>query len=91
VFIHLLDANGKILAQIDAQPYGGAYPTSLWDIDEIIRDYRTLTLPSDLASGEYKIELGLYEYSNLARLNVVATTGEALDDHLILTTVKVVR
>jgi hypothetical protein len=83
VFIHLLDSNGNLRAQVDTQPRGGAYPTSIWDVGEVVRDDYVLTL-RDLAPGEYEIELGLYEYPSLARLPVVGADGRGLGDHLIL-------
>lgn len=91
VFIHLLDASGDVRAQIDAQPRGGAYPTSLWDSGEIVRDEYSVELPPDLAAGDYSIELGMYEFPSLARLSVADSNGTPMGDRLILTTVKVTR
>lgn len=84
VFMHLLDTDGKIVAQIDAQPRGGMYPTSIWDAGEIIRDEYALQLPADLAPGSYRIELGLYEYPSLTRLPAVDAKGNSLGDHWVL-------
>ena len=84
VFVHLLDSDGKVVAQIDAQPRGGAYPTSIWDAGEIVRDDYALKLPADLAPGSYCIELGLYEYPRLARLPVADANGSPLGDHWVL-------
>ena len=84
VFIHLLDANGNVRAQIDAMPGEGRYPTSVWDVDEIVRDNYALRLPNDLAPGNYKIQVGLYEQPSLSRLPVVGADGTELGDHLIL-------
>jgi hypothetical protein len=84
VFLHLLDASGNIRAQIDAQPLNGSYPTSIWDAGEMVRDEPTLTLPRDLAPGDYRIALGMYEYPTLARLPVLSASGARADDHLTL-------
>ncbi|MBI3536137.1 MAG: hypothetical protein HY070_01025, partial [Chloroflexi bacterium] len=84
VFIHLLDVRGNIRAQIDTQPFAGSYPTSLWDAGEIVRDEYALELPRDLAPGDYKIELGFYEYPSLARLPVTHANGESIGNQLIL-------
>jgi 4-amino-4-deoxy-L-arabinose transferase-like glycosyltransferase len=89
VFVHFLDAQGNVRAQLDAMPRAGAYPTTLWDAGELVRDYLTLVLPADLTSGEYSIELGLYEYPSLARLDVADANGKPLGDHLILAGVTV--
>jgi hypothetical protein len=84
VFVHLLDAAGKLCAQIDAQPRGGAYPTSVWDAGEIVCDDYVLTLPGDLTPGAYRIEIGFYEYPSLARLNVTDANDQVQGDHWAL-------
>jgi 4-amino-4-deoxy-L-arabinose transferase-like glycosyltransferase len=84
VFVHLLDAEGKVVAQVDAPPRAGTYPTTIWDVGEIIRDDYSLKLPADLAPGPYRIELGLYDYPSLARLPVTDANGNVLGDHWVL-------
>jgi hypothetical protein len=84
VFIHLLDAEGRVRAQSDVQPRGGAYPSSLWDAGEIIRDDYSLPLPADLALGVYRIEIGLYEYPSLTRLEALDPSGRVLGNHWFL-------
>lgn len=84
VFLHLLDSNGRLRAQTDAQPLVGAYPTTLWDVDETIRDHYVLAFPRDLEPGDYQIEVGLYEYPSLARLSVTDKNKSALGNHLVL-------
>jgi hypothetical protein len=83
-FLHLIDSVGNLRAQLDMQPCGGAYPTSLWEAGEIVRDDYALTLPRDLAPGDYKIEIGWYEYPSLARLTVTDATGNPPGDHFML-------
>jgi hypothetical protein len=84
VFVHLLDTDGKLRAQLDVQPRGGTYPTSLWDAGEILRDDYSLNLPADLAPGLYRLEIGLYEYPSLTRLTAMDANGQALGDRWIL-------
>ncbi len=84
VFVHLLDSEGKLRAQLDTQPRGGAYPTTIWDAGEIVRDDYALALPRDLAPGEYRIAIGLYAYPSLARLPVWDARGQSAGDHVIL-------
>ncbi|HEX8231612.1 MAG TPA: phospholipid carrier-dependent glycosyltransferase [Chloroflexia bacterium] len=60
VFVHLIDASGNKLAQIDVGPRSGTYPTSLWPPGEVIVDEMTLTLPAELPPGEYNMRVGLY-------------------------------
>jgi 4-amino-4-deoxy-L-arabinose transferase-like glycosyltransferase len=90
VFVHLLDSAGNIRAQVDAPPRGGAYPTSIWDVGELIRDDYALLLPRDLKPGDYQIETGAYAFPSLTRLPISNANGKPLGDHLILdTTVKI--
>ncbi|MCI0478824.1 MAG: hypothetical protein L0Y55_21480, partial [Anaerolineales bacterium] len=65
---HLVDANGKIVAQQDAQPQRGAYPTSFWDAGEIVVDEYALAIPRDASPGEYRVRVGVYRASDGARL-----------------------
>jgi 4-amino-4-deoxy-L-arabinose transferase-like glycosyltransferase len=46
LFIHVLDGNGTIISQQDAQALNGAYPTSMWDEKEQIVDRRSIELPA---------------------------------------------
>jgi len=38
VFTHLIDGSSHIWGQMDHPPLGGAYPTSSWQVGEVIRD-----------------------------------------------------
>ena len=63
VFLHIVE-DEQIVAQIDQQPLGGFYPTSMWREGEIIRD--VYTLPAPPAGAE--IRVGLYDPVSLQRL-----------------------
>jgi hypothetical protein len=71
LFVHLLDADGNIVAQRDAVPLGGARPTTGWAPGEIIAE--TITL--NAAPGEYTIRTGWYNAATGAR--VLLAFGEA--------------
>jgi hypothetical protein len=83
VFVHLVDARGKIIAQKDDQPQRGAYPMSFWDVGETIADEYALNIPRDALPGEYKIVVGVYRASDGTRLPVQGS------DHLILATLRI--
>lgn len=70
VFVHLVDANGHVLAQFDGQPLVGTYPTSRWIPGERIEDSYALRFPSPVPPGPYQIFLGLYNETSGARLPV---------------------
>jgi hypothetical protein len=47
VFAHLLDQNGRLVAQQDGEPVGGSRPTTSWSAGEVIRDHvGILVLPT---------------------------------------------
>jgi len=77
VFVHLLDANGKTVAQEDDQPQSGAYSTSFWDVGETIADVYALAIPRELAAGDYRIEIGIYRARDGMRLPI-RNGGDAL-------------
>jgi hypothetical protein len=60
-FVHLLDANGQIVAQDDHVPLQNQYPTTRWVNGEVVEDRFVLRLPADLPPGEYALEIGLYD------------------------------
>jgi hypothetical protein len=61
VFVHLQNADGKLVAQSDGPPAGGQAPTLGWLPGEYVRDARRLELPPDLPEGVYRLSVGLYD------------------------------
>jgi len=68
VFVHLLDANGQVIAQNDAPPVNGDRPTTSWLIGEYISDLHTLTFNQPDYHGPATLEVGLYDPSTGARV-----------------------
>jgi hypothetical protein len=60
LFIHLVDRDGRILAQRDAPPLGGSRPTNTWQPGEELLDPHILSIPTQAAPGDYWIHIGLY-------------------------------
>jgi mannosyltransferase len=71
VFVHVLDAHGRIVAQTDREPGGGLKPTPNWPSNELVIDRYGVLIPADAAGGEYAVEIGLYDFNNV-RLPVAA-------------------
>jgi mannosyltransferase len=90
VFVHLLDASGKIVAQRDQSPAGGARPTSAWNVGDTILDDESVDLPPNLPAGSYSIEVGMYFAATGARLPIIAS-GKPAGDHLVIGTLPVVK
>lgn len=60
VFLHLVNGDGELLAQQDAEPAGGLLPTTTWPTGEIVKDNIGILLPATLPPGEYRLLLGMY-------------------------------
>lgn len=80
VFVHLLDADGQLVAQQDNQPQNGMYPTNFWDAGERVQDEYTLAVDP----GTYTLAVGMYTLETLQRLPVVDASGRLLPDGLFL-------
>ncbi|MGD8627425.1 MAG: glycosyltransferase family 39 protein [Anaerolineae bacterium] len=80
VFVHLLDGEGRLVAQNDGPPAGGARPTSGWAAGETVTDRRGLLLPAGLAAGAYQVRIGLYRPDSGERLMAWDGQGAALGD-----------
>ena len=76
VFIHLLDENNALVTGSDAQPLNGTYPTSIWTSGEQVFDPHTLTLPNNLAPGQYRLAIGLYHQPTGQRLPLITANGQ---------------
>jgi hypothetical protein len=68
VFVHLVDANGRVVADADSAPFSGLFPTTRWQVGEVLRDRHALKIPNDLAPGDYALEIGMYLPATGARL-----------------------
>jgi hypothetical protein len=79
-FVHVRDTRGSIVAQMDRPPADGAYPTSLWDPGEVIRDSIQVPLLPKIPPGTYQVAVGLYDFQSGARLPV----ADSEDNSIIL-------
>ncbi len=84
VFTHLIDEEGNIRGQMDSQPLEGDYPTSFWDIGEVIEDEYILAINESAPAGAYRLEVGMYELATEQRLPVLNADGEVKDDRILL-------
>jgi|GEM_PF-6637036 len=79
VFVHLLAPNGDIVAQQDAQPLNGQFPTSTWETGNQILDSIDLSL-GDLPQSNYRVVLGLYTLSTGQRVAVRGSDSVTLGE-----------
>jgi hypothetical protein len=77
VFVHLLDAEGNIVAQGDSPPVQGHYPTTIWAVGEMVRDEHPLVGPPEAVARGVRFAVGWYSAQE-GRLGVI-TDSEATD------------
>jgi hypothetical protein len=70
VFIHLVDEQGHLLAQSDAEPAGWLRPTTGWAPGEYIVDEHQLLIPAGLLENRLSINVGMYDAQTGERLPV---------------------
>jgi hypothetical protein len=90
VFLHLVDAEGRLVAQRDSEPGGGLALTTNWRPGEPIVDNHGLLVPPETPPGTYTLRLGLYDLADPdARLAVSSAGDEGPGDFFALNTVTV--
>ena len=68
VFVQLLDAQGRLIAQSDALPAAGARPTSGWRSGEYIVDEHRLRFNATAQAGAARLIVGMYDARSGERL-----------------------
>jgi hypothetical protein len=96
VFTHLLGpynpaTAGPLWGQDDSEPCRRGYPTSFWDVGEIVIDGFTLPIPAEAPAGDYTLEMGFYQWPALERLPVLDESGQVVADRVVLGQLQVSR
>jgi hypothetical protein len=68
VFVHLMDERDALVSQSDHPPLDGAYPTSFWTSEDVIRDPHVLTIDRSARPGLYSLVAGMYDSQTRRRL-----------------------
>lgn len=84
VFTHLVDEDNRIWGQQDNPSKEGEHPTTLWVKGEVVTDRYSIIVDPDTPSGQYVIEIGLYNVDTGVRLPVLDEEGKVLDDRILL-------
>ena len=90
VFLHLYDTTGNLGPQSDGWAFHDTRPPYTWAPGEVIEDPRALSLPDSLPSGDYSLEVGLYEPDGSGRLAAYQNQARQPADRVTLTTIEVV-
>ncbi len=81
--LYLRVADGFPVTQADAQPGGGFYPTSGWQVGVPVWDNRAVRLPDDLAAGTYQLWVKVYDFADDGSVRDLAVSaGEKADDSI---------
>ncbi len=82
VFVHLVDADGALLAQHDGPPNQGRYPTLWWLPGDVIADTHVLPITASLPETA-QLRVGMYDPATLTRLPITDAHSARLPDDLI--------
>ena len=78
-FVHVLAADGQIVAQHDQTPGGADNQTTRWVPGETVRTSMLLELPPDANRTDLRLRVGLYEPVSGRQLAVTAPPGADAD------------
>lgn len=78
VFVHLLNAEGQLIAQNDSEPVGNTDPTDRWPAGKTLADHYGILIPPELPPGAYTLQAGMYRL-NGDRLPVTLDGAPASD------------
>lgn len=84
VFAHLHDAEGRPMAQADAPPRRGYWPTDRWRPGEVVTSEHRFTLPTTLRPGAHTLRVGMYDLTTLARVAAYDASGQRWPDDAVV-------
>ena len=88
VFAHVIDAQGRVIAQHDGVPSFGRYPTTAWQPGELIVDVHTIRV--EAPPDTYTVVIGMYDAASLIRAPVFDAHGARVpNDQILLTTITI--
>ncbi len=95
VFTHLLGpynpaTSGPLWGQDDSEPCRRGYPTSWWEVGEVVIDTFTIPIPAETPVGDYELEMGFYTWPAFERLPVLDAAGQVAADNVILGQVRII-
>jgi hypothetical protein len=84
-FVHLCDADtGALIAQVDVVPHDWTYPTTWWEVAEVVSDDIAFPL-KDVPPGQYRLWIGVYHPDSGARLPIsVSSPGFAVEESRLM-------
>jgi hypothetical protein len=80
LFVHVLDASGKLVAQEDGNSLGGLIFPSAWRAGNEVLDRRTILLKAPLPPGTYRVTTGIYDRVASTRYQAFDASGVPITD-----------
>ncbi len=84
VFVHLIDADGRLWAQHDGEPGFFFSPMTRWQAGEVADDTHILEWQGEPPPGRYQLWAGLYDPATGERLAVLGPDGQPAADQVLL-------
>ena len=81
VFVHIYDEQGQLIAQHDATPVNGTFPTNEWEVNAIIVDQHQLFIPGGTHPKIWAV--GMYDSQTQVRLDAADAQGQSISDRLV--------
>ncbi|MCC6616863.1 MAG: hypothetical protein IT320_25545 [Anaerolineae bacterium] len=83
-FVHVLDAQGQIVAQQDRAPQGGIAPTSVWEHGRQVTDRLYFPIDKTRITGDWRLRVGWIDPTSGELLETTSADGNPVADRLIL-------
>ncbi len=83
IFVHVLDADGSLVAQHDSPPLLGLMPFFQWQAGDRAQDVHPIALSNSLENGPYAITVGLYDVATGRRLPAVLAGAAGSPDDAV--------
>ena len=83
IFLQLLDSQNQLVAGYDTQPLNNNYPTSKWQVSEVVVERIDLPLPTQISPGDYRLMTGMYDLQTGQRQLATDAQGKPLNDNMI--------
>jgi hypothetical protein len=83
IFLQLLDSQNQLVAGYDTQPLNHNYPTSRWQVGEVVVERIDLSLPTPISPGDYRLMTGMYDLQTGQRQIATDAQGKPLKDNMI--------
>lgn len=80
VFVQVLGPDGQLYGQVDSWPVQGTYPTSTWNVGDVIADHYEFFVSRDGPTGDYRLIIGWYLLSDMSRLPLLDADGAPMGD-----------